>query len=200
MSSTYPGFRAVDITCGGGSEKANVYFGNLGQTHTVTVTVLASGDTDPTADIDVIVEHYVNGETPVPTSDATAPHLFWARSFPDTASLKAGGESVELTLYVLDDGSLATLTVNGETPDITRRADGFWSARVTVAENGRLNVEAMDTAGNRTTQSITVDWFNTTVTGGTVSTAPDVSAAFYKNGSASPMGDSEYVTDRTPWW
>ncbi|MEQ2444048.1 S-layer homology domain-containing protein [Pseudoflavonifractor sp. CLA-AP-H29] len=196
VSSTYPGFRAADITCGGGSEKANVYFGNLGQTHTVTVTVLASGDTDPTADIDVIVEHYVNGETPVPTSDATAPHLFWARSFPDTASLKAGGESVELTLYVLDDGSLATLTVNGETPDITRRADGFWSARVTVAENGRLNVEAMDTAGNRTTQSITVDWFNTTVTGGTVSTAPDVSAAFYKNGSASPMGDSEYVTDK----
>lgn len=196
VESTYPGFRAKEITCTGGSEKTNVYFGDLGQPHTVTVTVLDSGDTNSTADFDVIVEHYVNDQPPVPTADATAPHIFWSRSFPDTASLKAGEGSVELTLYILDDSGLATLTVNGATPSITKHSDSYWAPQVTVTENGQLKVEAMDTAGNRTTQNITVDWFNTTVTGGTVSTAPDVSANFYKNDSQTPMGGSDYVTDK----
>ena len=196
VESTYPGFAVKEITCTGGSEKTNVYFGDLGQPHTVTVTVLDSGDTNPTADFDVIVEHYVNDQPPVPTADATAPHIFWSRSFPDTASLKAGEDSVELTLYILDDSGLATLTVNGVTPGITKHGDSYWAAQVTVTENGQLKVEAMDTAGNRTTQNITVDWFNTTVTGGTVSTAPDVSADFYKNDSQTPMSGSDYVTDK----
>lgn len=196
VESTYPGFVVKEITCTGGSEKTNVYFGDLGQPHTVTVTVLDSGDTNPTADFDVIVEHYVNDQPPVPTADATAPHIFWSRSFPDTASLKAGEGSVELTLYVLDDSGLSTLTVNGVTPSITKHGDSYWAAQVTVTENGQLKVEAMDTAGNRTTQNITVDWFNTTVTGGAVSTAPDVSANFYKNDSQTPMGGSDYVTDK----
>lgn len=196
VESTYPGFAVKEITCTGGSEKTNVYFGDLGQPHTVTVTVLDSGDTNPTADFDVIVEHYVNDQPPVPTADATAPHIFWSRSFPDTASLKAGEDSVELTLYILDDSGLATLTVNGVTPGITKHGDSYWATQVTVTENGQLKVEAMDTAGNRTTQNITVDWFNTTVTGGTVSIAPDVSADFYKNDSQTPMSGSDYVTDK----
>ena len=195
VESTYPGFRAVEITCGGGSEKTRVTFGDLGQTHTVTVTVLDNGDTNPTADFDVIVEHFVDDKPPVPSADATSPHVYWNRSFPETASLETGSGSVDLKLYVLDDNGLATLTVNGVTPTgINKHSDNYWEADVTVSENGTLKVEAMDTAGNRTTQTITVDWFNTSVTGGTVSTAPDVSADFYKNGSQTPMGGSDYVT------
>ncbi|WP_294550718.1 S-layer homology domain-containing protein [uncultured Pseudoflavonifractor sp.] len=195
VSSTYPGFRAVEITCAGGSEKAAVHFGDLGQTHTVTVTVLDNGDSNPTADFDTIVEHFVGNKPPVPSSDATSPHIYWNRSFPDTASLETGSGNVKLKLYVLDDNGLATLTVNGVTPTISERGDNYWEADVTVSENGTLKVEAMDTASNRTTQTITVDWFNTTVTSGTVSTAPDVSADFYKNNSQTPMGTSDYVTD-----
>lgn len=194
VESTYPGFRAVEITCAGGSEKAAVHFGDLGQTHTVTVTVLDNGDSNSTADFDTIVEHFVGNEPPVPSSDATSPHIFWSRSFPDTASLETGSGSVDLTLYILDDTGLATLTVNGTEPAITKNSDNCWGAQVSVSENGTLKVEAMDTAGNRTTQNITVDWFNTTVTGGTVSTAPNVSANFYKNGTL--MTGSDYVTDK----
>ena len=195
VESTYPGFRAVEITCGGGGEKTRVTFGDLGQTHTVTVTVLDNGDTNPTADFDVIVEHFVDGKPPVPSADATSPHVYWNRSFPETASLETGSGSVDLKLYVLDDNGLATLTVNGVTPTgINKHSDNYWEADVTVSENSTLKVEAMDTAGNRTTQTITVDWFNTSVTGSTVSTAPDVSADFYKNGSQTPMGGSDYVT------
>lgn len=194
VSSTYPGFQAREITCTGGTEKTRVTFGDLGQTHTVTVTVLDNGDTNPTADFDVIVEQFVGNQPPVPAADATSPHIYWNRSFPDTASLKTGSGSVDLTLYILDDTGLATLTVNGVTPTISERGDNYWEADVTVSENGTLKVEAMDTAGNRTTQTITVDWFNTTVTGSTVSTAPDVSADFYKNGSQNPMDGNDYVT------
>lgn len=192
VSSTYPGFRAVELTSTGGKDNyASVSFGSQGETHTVTVKVLASDDGYPTTDFDVIVEHYPDGEPPVPSADATSPHLYWSRSFPETASVETG-ESVTVTLYVLDDTGLSRLTVDGEEPaNIRRTDDGFWSVELTISENGQLSVEALDNSGNRTTQTVQVDWFNSTVASGAISTAPDVDAKFYKNDTL--MSSNDYI-------
>ena len=190
VSSTYPGFQPVELTCEGGKASASVTFGSLGQTHTVTVTVLDSGY--GTTDFDVMVEQYPNDEPPVPAADATSPHLYWSRSFPETATMETD-KSVTVTLYVLDDTGLSRLTVDGKEPaDIQKTDDGFWSVELTISENGQLSVEALDNSGNSTRQTVTVDWFNSTITPGT-STAPDVDAEFYKGDAVLDPGD--YVTD-----
>ena len=191
VESDYPGFQPVELTCKGGKASASVTFGSLGQTHTVTVTVLDTGY--ETTDFDVMVEHYPDDKPPVPAADATSPHLYWSRSFPETASVETG-ESVTVTLYVLDDTGLARLTVDGKEPaNIQKTDDGFWSVELTISENGPLDVEALDNSGNRTSQTVTVDWFNSPITPGASSTAPDVDAEFYKGAAVLDPGD--YVTD-----
>lgn len=194
VESTYPGFTAQELSCTGGKQSATVSFGSSEQSHTVKVTVLSSGDTDPTADFDVLVEHFASGQPPVPALDANHPHIYWSRSFPDTASLKAGEGQVELMVYALDDTGIASLTVNGVEPEeLTKHSAGYWSAQLTIADNGTLDVAAVDNSGNRTSQAVNVDWFNTTVTGGAVSTAPDLTAHFEKNGTE--LEETDYVTD-----
>ena len=146
-----------------------------------------------TADFDVLVEHFADGEPPVPAADANHPHIYWSRSFPDTASLEAGKESVTLTVYALDDTGIASLTVNNVAPEnLTQHSEGYWSAELAVEENGHLNVSAVDNAGNRTSQMVTVDWFNTTTSAGAVHTAPDLKAHFEKDGEA--LQKDDYIT------
>ncbi len=193
VESTYPGFTAKELTCAGGEQSASVSFGSSEQSHTVKVTVLDNGDSNATADFDVLVEHFASGQPPVPALDANHPHIYWSRSFPDTASLKAGESQVELTVYALDDTGIASLTVNGVEPEhLTKHSSGYWSAQLTIEENGKLDVAAVDNSGNRTTQAVTVDWFNTTVTSGAISTAPDLTAQFEKNGTE--LEETDYVT------
>lgn len=89
------------------------------------------------------------------------PHIYWSRSFLETASIKTGDEEhipVLLTGYVLDDGNLATLTINGKTPEnLVKNSDRFWQFDIEVSENGTFTILAVDNAGNRT---VIVDWFN----------------------------------------
>ncbi|MEG1577713.1 MAG: S-layer homology domain-containing protein, partial [Oscillospiraceae bacterium] len=107
-----------------------------------------------------------------------SPHLFWSRSFPETATLTGG--SVPLTGYILDDGTLASVTLNGsEAPNITKTAEGFWQFTKNITENGVLNLSAIDTSGNRTTRNTRIDWFNTSASAGSKN-APTLDAKLVK--------------------
>lgn len=141
----------------------------------VTGTAAGGGDY---ALFDRMTETYTQ-RPPTPSDDGTAPHIYWSRSFPETASIKTGEEPVELTCYVLDDGALTNLTLNGAEPeDLVKNSGGFWQFTTTVSENGILAVAATDTSGNRTSRSVRVDWFNAVLTPDSISTAPELEAHF----------------------
>ena len=122
---------------------------------------------------------------PTPSDDATAPHIYWSRSFPETASIETGTVSVPLTCYILDDTGLASVTFNGTEPTLIKNDGGFWQFDVDVSANGALSVAAQDSAGNRTTRIATVDWFNATVSAGAKAGAPELTGQFqFENGAA----------------
>ena len=165
VESTFPGFTAATYSAVGGKNGyVDIKFGEneTNYTHTVTVTVTGESALNTGyAAFDRVIMEYGAG-TPIPAEDADAPHIYWSRSFPETASVQTG-ETVELQVFVLDDNGLASVTVNGTQPAGTVKdpvsGEQFWTVPVTVTENGVLRVEAQDISGNRTAHEIQVDWF-----------------------------------------
>ncbi|MEG1578203.1 MAG: hypothetical protein RR336_05520, partial [Oscillospiraceae bacterium] len=197
VTSDLPGFTEQTVSATGGNSFAMVSFGtnknNVPHNVTITVTKAPGGY----ADFDRIVETFGTKDPPKPSDDKNAPHLFWSRSFPDTATLASG--SIPLTCYILDDGSLASLTVNGKEPTgITKTAENFWKFSLTVSANGPISVAATDTAGNRTARTVMVDWFNTPASSTGSSAAPNLTAKLVKADGTElkdylKSGESAYV-------
>ena len=199
IESDLPDFHPVTVSAGGGDgtqpgEYASVQFTADGTNHphTVTVTVTGGSGGSGSAYFDRVVEHFSKNQgVPVPAEDAASPHVYWSRSFPDTASLETG-TALQLQAYIIDDSALSSVTINGQTPQtLTRVEDGYWIAALTVSENGDLILEAVDEAGNRTVHSLTVDWFNTQTTAGASAGVPSVEATLLKV-------SGETVTPLTP--
>lgn len=196
VESSFPGFAAQTYTCDGGSSKVSIPFGDnaAGFTHTVTITAVEN------TQFDKLVEHYAGGAAPTPTDDANAPHIYWSRSFPDTASISiADSGSITLTCYVLDDTGLSALTLGGAEPGgLKKNSDGFWQFDVTLTGNQTLVVDARDQSGNRTVRNVTVDWFAPTVSAGASSKAPTITAQWMvreKNADAyTNLPADQYVT------
>lgn len=166
----------------GGSDFKTVNFGSNPDNLSFTVTVTV---TSQQAWIDKIVEHYSGGITPLPNRDNNAPYVYWSRSFPDEASIKRDvqGNEVYLTCYVLDDSGLGTVSCN----DVTRQFEEgskFIQFDVTVTQDmTNLTIFAQDTAGNKTNQSVKVDWFNTEISSGMINSAPSLETALMLNGN-----------------
>ncbi len=194
VSSDFPGFDAVEVSASGGKNGfAEIKFGDnqTNYTHTVTVEILEGQyPGDSYAAFDRVIMTYGSGGTPVPTPDADAPHLYWSRSFPETASVQ-DGEPVKLTLYVLDDNGVASVTVNGQRPTGMTGSGQFLTVPVTVTENGTLTVVATDLSGKSTQQKIQVDWFHA---------QPDADASAYAPGltDVSIDGQNNIVYTATP--
>lgn len=164
------------------------FFNDRGAIHTVTIKAKAE------TVLDRYTATYSEDSEPV-QNDAEAPHIYWDRSFPDTASLETG-ESVELTCYVVDDSQLLQITGIPNGTFIEETTQRFWSFKLTVTENGLIAIKATDVSGRSTTYPVRVDWFNTPVSEGTVATAPDTPTAGLKteNGSDIPslLPNNEY--------
>ncbi len=192
VKSTFPGFNSngIDISASGGSTKARVSFGSnkTNYPHTVTITV-----TSETAQFDKLVEQFAGDQVPTPSQDDSSPQIYWSRSFPQTASIKSGTSyTVDLTCYVLDDGNLSSVTLNDNVPaGLVKNDNGFWQFKIPVNENGTISVAAIDASGNRTAQSLTVDWFNSTVSQNSVGDAPSVTAKFQVG--SQDVQDGKYI-------
>ncbi len=192
VDSNYPGFgRISSLTSAGGNDPADSRKAAFGDNkdffaHTVTITVTSPGPTI----LDRYVETYATPEPPKPAEDAVSPQIYWSRSFPDIASIETGAETVQITCYAIDDSGLASLTLNGDAPVLTKSGDNrLWQFTWTVSENGAYSVQARDIAGNTTTITVNVGWFNVQTTSGAVATAPDLNAGFviYPQGSGSSV-------------
>ncbi len=188
VDSDYPGFsRISNLTSTGGNDPADSRKARFGDNkdffaHTVTITVTSFGPTM----LDKYVETYATPEPPKPAEDAVSPQIYWSRSFPDIASIETGAETVQITCYAIDDSGLASLTLNGDAPVLTKSDDGrLWQFTWTVSENGAHSVQARDIAGNTTTITVNVGWFNVQTSPGAIATAPGISAGFviYPQGS-----------------
>lgn len=165
VTSTFPGFSGTEVSVAGGKNGfAEIKFGDnqTNYTHTVTVEITGSQYQGSSyAAFDRVVMTYGQAGTPLPAEDADAPHLYWSRSFPDTASVQTG-QRVDLILYVLDNNGIASVTVNGTTPENTsKNSSQFWTIPVTVTKNGTLTAVATDLSGKSTRHKIQVDWFHT---------------------------------------
>lgn len=164
ISSNFPGFSTLTVTGAGGDAFTSIYLGSNPNNVAYTVTVKVTG-TAPGSEyawFDRLEEHYAEDEAPIPSADDGAPEFLWSRSFPQANSLKTGSGAVSLTCYVLDDSTLANLTVNGEPPSdayLTKKSDGFWEVKLEVSENGSYTVAAQDGSGNRSVYILNVDWF-----------------------------------------
>ncbi len=176
VNSDFPRYIVTTYDGMGGNAPVDIVFGENSEffAHTVTIKALEDG-----VRFDRMEETYSGAEPPVPSDDSTDPHIYWSRSFPETASIENGSKEVLLTCYVLDDGILTEILLNGSSPDsLVKTSDGFWQFDVKVKENGSISVAALDNAGNRTSRTVRVDWFNEVVTSGTTSDAPKLEAQF----------------------
>lgn len=123
-------------------------------THTITVTV-----TSETAYFDTVHLAYAGEYSP--SDDISAPGLYFGRSFPTAHSVKTG-ETVEITVYAIDESGLQSMMFNNtviNAADITKTDDNLWSYTFSVNANENFIVSAVDTNGNTTNRSVEVDWF-----------------------------------------
>lgn len=178
---------AAKISATGGKTSATVLLGEnpTNIPRNVTVKLTGGAGSSAVADFDRMVETYSSDLPPTPSDDATAPHIYWSRSFPDTASIETGKNPVTMTCYVFDDSGLSSLTLNGSKPDnLTKETANYWYFTTTVSENGPLTVNATDTSGNSTVRAHDVKWFNSTVSAGANAAAPTLSATFVDQNGA----------------
>jgi len=191
VESTFPGFSPVSLSASGGKSSASVRFGDnpTNYAHTVTVTIKSEN-----AQFDKLVEHYAFDRVPVPAKDKNSPQIFWNRSFPQTASINSGSDTVNLTCYVVDESGLSSVTVNDSVPSgIAKNDSSFWQFSLPVNENGVFTVAATDSSGNRTVQRVIVDWFNSTISSGAIADAPSLTAKFQIG--SQDMLESQYVKE-----
>jgi len=130
-------------------------FGNdVGLSHVVTVRI-----TSDMAYFDIVRLTY--GENYTPSDDIASPGIYWSRSFPTTGSIQSG-DSVQFTVYALDDSGLQSFRFNDRSlsdSEVTKIAAGLWSYTFSVNSNGSFTVSATDTNGNTTSRRVEVDWF-----------------------------------------
>lgn len=187
---------SVDLRKTAGKYPLTIDFSNdTGAIHTVTIKAKAE------TVLDRYTATYSENSEPV-QNDAEAPHIYWDRSFPDTASLE-NGENVELTCYVVDDSQLHQITGIPDDTEIEKTSQRFWSFKLTVTENGLITIKATDVSGRSTTYPIRVDWFNTPVSDGAVATAPETPTAWLEkeDGSTIPtlLPNNEYPYLKTDY-
>lgn len=123
-------------------------------THTITVTVISE-----TAYFDTVHLTYAGEYSP--SDDISAPGIYFGRSFPTGNSVQMG-ETVEITVYAIDESGLQSMLFNNtviDAADITKTDDNLWSYTFSVNANENFIVSAIDTNGNTTNRSIVVDWF-----------------------------------------
>ncbi|MEA4920252.1 MAG: S-layer homology domain-containing protein [Clostridiaceae bacterium] len=158
-------------------ETAKIDFGNdTSVSHIVTVTV-----TGGTAYFDTLKLEYSSGYTP-PSDDLSAPGIYWSRSFPTQSSVQ-DGQSLDFTVYAVDDSGLQSLMFNGSSiPDaqISKLSDSVWSYNFTVTNNTSFNASATDTNGNTTSRPLTVDWFTASPAAPEYGLKPALTASAYK--------------------
>ena len=184
-SDNIPGFAEKTLTnaTGGSISTLISLAGNSDNTARTLKVTVANGD----AAFDRLVEHYAGNVVPVPGYDGEAPIFIWSRSFPATGAIKSGDPGVPLTLYVLDNEAVNSLTVNGTSysqgsAGIVKMDEGgaLWQYDMgTITANGRYTISAADTQGNTVSTELIVDWFNNPASGDvTTVKTPEYDAAF----------------------
>ncbi len=126
-----------------------------------TQTIRITTTKDQTS-LDTVAEKFSNNEPPVPEADAGAPQIYWSNPFPEEGSL-APDTTVTLTGYVVDDGTLNSLLVNGKVPaGLTEITPNLWSFPFAVDKDdiGNYEIVVTDSNGNTTTETVAVNWFN----------------------------------------
>ncbi|MEN6316361.1 MAG: S-layer homology domain-containing protein [Clostridiaceae bacterium] len=190
LSSTFPGFKPKAVSSSGGNSPVKIFFGTNDSYYPHIVTVKVTSDT---ARFDKLIETFTKGIL-LPADDTVSPQIYFSRSIPDTASLMPGAV-VPMTVYVIDNSDLAAVTVNGQTPaNVIKHGNGFWQFDLSVTANGNITVTAADTAGNSTPRSLTVDWFNKTVS--SPDSVPAIDDAWFEkaDGTKVPAG-SGFIND-----
>lgn len=153
-----------------------VQFDNLeGKQHTITIIAETAG-----TQIDRYCATYPEDAGFIVKSSDDSPDFYWARSFPNTASLKESEKKngIRIKCYVLDDYELKSLTANGEpipAESITKSSGSLWSFVYTFHDNGDYNFTATDIYGNTTTHHFSVYWFNPIPARDALYTAPGFS-------------------------
>ncbi|MDD3429264.1 MAG: hypothetical protein PHG02_04570 [Oscillospiraceae bacterium] len=191
VESTFPGFETQIITGDGAEKRCRVTFGEnpTGYQHTVTVTGVAE-----LTMFDRIIEHFAGGVVPLPADDTTAPHIFYNRSFPQTASIDNHSHTdIAVTCYIVDDNGLSSVLMNDMEPAGIDKQEDMWTFSWNISQNGTYTLVATDTSGNITKRNIVVDWFNDVPSSGAIKTAPVMSTEFqYADGAV--IGQNDFVT------
>ena len=171
ISSTYPNFTSKNLSSYGGNSGHNAKRVNFAldlnapssQMHTVTMKV-----TSQDAQFDRYVEHYGGGLTPIPYTDVLAPHLYWSRSFPQIASVNSSSAPLPVTLTIIDDSGLVSVTATNfaeENMVLKKISSTFWQLEWDVTKNGSYTFTATDVSGNQTPVTVNVGWFSDSVAG-----------------------------------
>ena len=146
-------------------------FDNLeGIQHEVTITSLED-DTE----IDRYTASYPEESGITIRKNDYSPMIYWARSFPNTASIREGRGTAKINCYFADESELALVKFNGEdiTKHVTRHSNRLWSFEFVFTENGEYILEITDSDGNVTIQKIKVYWFNSILNRDAIPDAPD---------------------------
>lgn len=154
-------------------EPAVIDFKNNGlQKHEVTVTVL--GDQ---AEFDKMIEKYgTEGDIgDIVEKDTAAPKIVLGKAAPGTGKLQSG-TTFEMPVYIYDNMAVNSVSIDGGGAD-TYIHQGFAQATLSITENRTYRIIAVDSYGNRASQDILVDWFDTGITGEPAKdTWPEISA------------------------
>ena len=173
VSSDFPGFAAKSYTATGGEGAGSYATIDLGTNSDNGAHMVTVKTTSATAAFDRMVETFSKNQDILPDTDSEAPQLYFSRILPETASLNpadyATGEGFKLTVYLLDASGLTQPAFSGGTAGATAGnavtgSETFRQFDIFVKQNGTFTVQAGDTAGNVTTRTVTVDWFNNPVT------------------------------------
>ena len=145
-----------------------VRFDNLeGRQHTVTIRLTTTG-----TQLDKYQATYPEETGVIDMNVADAPRIYWDRSFPNTASMKTGS-SVTMGFYIVDRSGVEEVLVNGQKVQPQSIDANLSYVPVTFRENGTHVFEITSKQpGRKTTHTLPVYWFHTTVNSDAIATAP----------------------------
>ena len=155
-----------------------------GKRQTVTVEAL----TDNT-EIDRYTATYPEDTGILRRSCESAPMIYWARCFPNTASLLLGG-SFTIDYYVADERGISTVTVNGENVPLDPAGGRLYRLSYSFGGNGEYVFTVTDTDGNTATQVFSVHWFSDIINDDALSEAP----TFNQNNVRILDGEARIIT------
>lgn len=126
--------------------------------HEVTITVLGER-----AEFDKLVEKYgTEGDIgDIVEKDTIPPVILPGKSLPASGSLKTGVQFC-MPVYIYDNMALNSVSIDGGGAD-TYVHQGFAQGTLTVTENRRYRIIAVDACGNRASYDLDVDWFDPNV-------------------------------------